>query len=356
MSAVATTTALRRPARSHATAPLGALGTRLGGLAVLAVLLVGCLFASLALGAAEFDVATVIAAFVAFDGSSEHLIVRDLRLPRTLVAVAVGAALALSGTIMQGLTRNPLAEPGLFGVNAGASLAVVGAIAAFGITSPSGYVWFALGGAAAAGVVVYALGTVGGGHGSAATMRLALAGAVLTAFVASITSAILVLDASTLDQFRFWDVGSVSGRDFGELFTVLPFLLAGGLLAVASGRQLNTLSLGDDVARSLGQRVGLTRLVLGIAAVLLAGGAVAAAGPIAFVGLAVPHAARVLVGPDYRWIVGYALLLGPSLLIASDVLGRVLGRPGEIQVGIITALVGGPILVWLVRNRRLANA
>lgn len=309
--------------------------------------------ASLALGSAELELGAVIRAFTAFDGSNGHLIVIELRLPRTLIGLGVGAALALAGCVMQGVTRNPLAEPGILGVNAGASLAVVIAIALLGVAHPAGYVWFALAGAAVASVLVYALGSVG--RGGAAPMQLALAGAVLAALLTSLTSAILVLDANTLDQFRFWAVGSIAGRDLGVLIAVLPFLLGGGVLALVSGRQLNALSLGDDVARSLGQRVGLVRLAMAVSVVLLAGGAVAAAGPIAFVGLAVPHAARALVGPDYRWLVPYAALLGPSLLLASDILGRILARPGEVQVGIMTALIGAPVLIWLVRQRRLAQ-
>lgn len=323
------------------------------GIVVSGFVLLAIAFASLALGSVELEPATVIRAFTAFDGSNGHLIVLELRLPRTLVGVAVGAALGLAGTVMQGVTRNPLAEPGILGVNAGAALAVVVAIALLGIADPGGYVWFALLGASAASVAVYALGMIG--RGGSAPLRLALAGAVLAALLASLTSAVLVLDANTLDQFRFWAVGSIAGRDLGVLADVLPFVVVGSTLALVSGRQLNALSLGDDVARSLGQRTGLVRLGMAAAVVLLAGGAVAAAGPIAFVGLAVPHAARTIVGPDYRWILPYAALLGPSLLLAADIAGRILARPGEVQVGIMTALVGAPVLIWLVRQRRLTE-
>lgn len=325
----------------------------MGGLAAAGLALFVAVLASLALGSAELELETVIGAFTAFDGSNGHLIVLELRLPRTLVGLGVGAALGMAGCIMQGVTRNPLAEPGILGVNAGASLAVVLAIAVLGIGDPAGYVWFALAGAALASVLVYALGSLG--HGADAPLRLVLAGAVLAALLTSLTAAILVLDANTLDQFRFWAVGSIAGRNLGVLVAVLPFLLAGGALALVSGRQLNTLSLGDDIARSLGQRVVLVRLLLAVSVVLLAGAAVAAAGPIAFVGLAVPHVARALVGPDYRWLLPYAAVIGPCLLLVSDIVGRILARPGEVQVGIMTALIGAPVLIWLVRQRRLAQ-
>lgn len=308
---------------------------------------------SLALGAAEVDLGTVLAAFTTAEPSGEQLIVTELRLPRTLVGLAVGAALGLSGTLMQGLTRNPLAEPGILGVSAGASLAVVVAIAWLGIAGVDGYLWFALAGAGAAAVLVYALGAAG--RAAASPVRLALAGAALTALLGAITSAVLVLDARALDQFRFWDVGAIAGRDMDALLAVTPVLAIGGAIGLGSGRQLNALSLGDDVAASLGQRVALSRAVVAVAAILLAGASVALAGPIAFVGLAVPHVARMLVGADYRWLIAYAVVLGPILLLAADVAGRVVARPGEVQVGIMTALIGVPLFIWLVRRSRLAS-
>lgn len=306
---------------------------------------------SLALGSAEIDIASVFGALTAFDGSNEHLIVTELRLPRTLVGVAVGASLAPAGVLMQGVTRNPLAEPGIFGVNAGAALGVVIAIVALGVSDVRTYVWFALAGAVVASAAVYALGSVG--RGRTTPVRLALAGAVLAALLGSATSAVIVLDQRTLDQFRFWVVGSIAGRDLGVLVSVLPFLVLGALVAFGAGRQLNALSLGDETAAALGQRVGLVRVIVSAGVVLLAGGAVAAAGPIAFVGLAVPHAARLLVGADYRWIVAYAAVLGPALLLGADIVGRIIARPSEVQVGIMTAVIGAPIFIWLVRRTKM---
>jgi iron complex transport system permease protein len=308
---------------------------------------------SLAIGSVEMTVETVVRAFVANDGSNAHLIVTELRLPRTLVGVTVGVALGLAGALMQALTRNPLAEPGILGINAGAALAVVAAIALLGIGDVRGYIWFALGGAAVATLIVYALGSVG--RPGVTPVRLALAGAVLAAVLGALTSAVLIVDARTLDQFRFWVVGSIAGRDLGSLLVVLPFIVAGTLIVLLSGRTLNTLALGDDVARSLGQRVGLVRAVGTLAVALLAGAAVAIAGPIAFVGLAAPHAARSLVGPDYRWVVAWSALLGACLILAADILGRIVLRPGEVEVGIMTALIGAPLLIWLVRRPQLAE-
>jgi iron complex transport system permease protein len=309
--------------------------------------------ASIALGSVQIGLGTVLEAFTAFDGSNEHIIVRELRVPRTLIGLAVGAALALSGALMQGLTRNPLAEPGILGVNHGAALAVVLAILLLGVSSPAGYVWFAFGGAAAAAVVVYGLGGVGSSRSTPVT--LALAGSALAALLVSITSAVLVLDQASLDQYRFWVVGSLAGRDMDVFLAVAPFLAVGLVLALVAGRWLNALGLGEDVARSLGQRIALVRTTVAVAVVLLAGASVAAAGPVGFVGLAVPHAVRMVVGADWRWVLPYSALAGPVLLLAADVTGRLVVPPGELQVGIVTALVGVPVFVALARRRRLAE-
>jgi iron complex transport system permease protein len=254
---------------------------------------------------------------------------------------------------MQGVTRNPLADPGILGVNAGASLAVVVGIYVFGVGSLTGYVWFAFLGAAIASVVVYGLGALG--RDGATPVKLALAGAAVAAFLSSITTAILIVDVATLDQYRFWVVGSIAGRDATIAAQVAPFLAAGAALAMGSARALNSMSLGDDVARSLGLRVGIARIVAAVAVVLLCGAATAAAGPIAFVGLTVPHVARAISGPDYRWILPYSAVLAPVLLLGADIVGRVVARPGELQVGIVTALLGAPFFIALVRRRRLAQ-
>lgn len=326
---------------------------RAAGLAAAAAALVAVALCSVAYGSKPIPLGRVLDAVFAFDGSNDHLIVRSLRVPRTLVGVGVGTALGLAGAVMQGVTRNPLADPGVLGVNAGASLAVVLAIYAFDVTTLSAYVWFAFVGAAGASLVVYGLGSLG--RDRATPVGLALAGAAVTALLGSVTTAILLLDVATLDQFRFWVVGSLAGRDAAILRQVAPFLAGGAVLALASARSLNTLSLGDDVARSLGQRVGAARACSGLAVVVLTGAAVAAAGPIGFVGLTVPHVARAVTGPDYRWVLPYSAVLAPILLLGADIVGRVVARPGELQVGIVTAFVGAPFFVALVRRRKLAE-
>ena len=307
---------------------------------------------SIASGSKPIPLGTAWDGLVHFNGADpDHLIIRSLRVPRTIVGGLVGVGLGLAGTLIQGITRNPLADPGILGVEAGASLFVVIGIHSFGVATLTGYVWFAFAGAAVSSVVVYVLGSMG--RDGATPVKLALAGAAMTAFVASITSAILLLDVSTLDEFRFWVVGSLANRDGTIARPVAPFIGAGAAFAIVSGRTLNAMALGDDVARSLGQRVGVSRALVGVTIVLLVGGATAAAGPVAFVGLAVPHVARSIVGPDYRWILPYSAVLAPIMLISADVIGRIIDRPGEIQVGVITAVIGAPFFVLLVRYRKL---
>jgi iron complex transport system permease protein len=319
------------------------------GLAVgLGVLLLAML-ASILFGAANIGPATVWAALFAFDDSTDHLIIRTLRVPRALVAAAVGAALAVAGAIMQGLTRNPMADPGLLGIEAGAALAVVAAVHLLGIGSLAAYAWFAFAGAALAAAAVYGLGAAG--RGGATPLKLTIAGAALASLVSSLTTAILILDQRTLDQVRFWLAGSVAGRDLDLLAQAAPYLAVGLAVALALGRRLTALSLGDDVARGLGQRTGPTKAASALAVVLLAGGSVAVAGPIGFVGLVVPHVARFLVGVDYRWVLPYAALVGGTFLVLADVLARLVLRPQEVPVGVMTALVGGPFFVALVRWR-----
>jgi len=311
------------------------------------------LLASLATGATSVSWTTVIEAFVAFDPrNTDHLIVRELRLPRTLLAVLVGAALGAAGALMQGVTRNPLADPGLLGVNAGAAFAVVVSIWSFGVTSLTGQVWFALGGAAVAAVAVYALASSGAG---ATPVRLALAGAAMSALLFSLTRGVTLLDEATLDEFRFWAVGSLSGADAGAVRQAVGFVAVGLVLAVAVARPLNTVALGDATASALGTRVGTVRAVSLLATTLLCGTAVAVAGPIAFVGLVVPHAVRLWCGTDQRWVVPLSAVAGTVLILFGDTLGRVVVGPGELQVGIVTALVGGPVFVTLVRRSRMAS-
>ena len=341
------TTAPARPGAVTSTASRGLLL----GLALL-VLAVVCLL-SLRIGSVGITTAHTIEAFTAFDGSNEHLIVRTLRLPRTIIGLGVGAALAIAGVAMQAITRNPLASPTILGINAGASFAIVTAIFLLGVVTPTMYVWFAFAGALAVAVLVYTIASVG--RGGATPVKLALAGAVMTALLGSWISAVLVFNERTLDEVRYWLAGSIAGRDLAVFVQVLPFLVGGAVVCLLLANQFNTIALGEQVAAGLGQRTGLIRAVTTVAVVLLAGAAVAAAGPIAFVGLAVPHAVRSVVGPDHRWLLPTAAVGGAVLLIGADVLGRILLRPSEIQVGIVTAFVGAPVLVHLVRSRRVGE-
>ncbi len=312
-----------------------------------------CVVLSIAIGAKPIAINDVWAGLVSPEDSENDVIIRSLRVPRTILGLLVGAALGIAGALMQGHTRNPLADPGLLGVEAGAAFAVVVAIYSFGVTDTLGFVWFAFAGALLASVIVFVLGSMGGG--AATPVTLALAGAALSALLGSFTSALILMDRQTLDVYRFWSVGALTGRPTQVIWEVAPFLALGLLLALYNAPSLNLLSLGEDVARSLGQSVIKTRII-GIGAItLLTGGAVAACGPIGFVGLVVPHVARIFTGPDYRWLLPCSALLGGALVLATDTIGRVVVRPGEMQVGIIMALVGAPFFIWLVRKRRLAS-
>ena len=287
-------------------------------------------------------------------GNNDHAVVRNERVPRTLIGLVAGLALGAAGALVQGVTRNPIADPGLLGVNAGASLAVLVAISALGVTTTAGYVWFAFGGAAVAAVVVYGAAQLG--WEGATPVKLALIGAAFTASTTSVATVILLTDRRALNEYRFWQVGSLSNRPADVLLTLLPFVVLGLVLALASGRILNALALGDDVARGLGQDVVRGRLLVVVAVVLLCGSAVSLVGPIAFVGLVVPHVARVLVGTDYRAVVVLSALLGPVLLLVADVAGRLIVPHGEIEAGLVVAVVGAPVLLVLVRRSRAVAA
>jgi iron complex transport system permease protein len=324
------------------------------GLLAAVVVLLALVVLSVTVGSVPVSLRSAFHAFVDFDPTNnEHLIVRDLRLPRTIVGLLAGAALGLAGGVMQGLARNPLADPGILGVNAGAALFVVCGISFLGVGTIVGYVWFGFAGAALAAVLVYRIGAMG--RDGATPVKLALSGAATSAALGSLTTAVLLTDTEAFDQFRFWQVGSLAGRDLGLVVQTLPFLAVGAVLALVCGRLLNALSMGDDVASSLGVNVKAGQALAAVAVVVLCGTATALAGPIAFVGLAVPHAARLITGPDYRWILPYSMVLAPSLLLAADVLGRVVTNPSEVQVGVVTAVIGAPVFVFLVRRRKLAE-
>jgi iron complex transport system permease protein len=280
--------------------------------------------------------------------SAAYPVVHQTRLPRTLLGLLAGLALGLAGAVMQALTRNPLADPGLLGVNAGASAAVVTATALLGISSLGGYIWFALGGAAIVSVLIYVVG----GGGSSTPARLALAGAAVNAALYSYVAAVELLDTDALNRMRFWTVGSIADAESGTVLRITPFILVGAVLAIGSAKPLNALSLGDDAATALGGRPALTRATAILAIVLLCGAATAACGPIVFVGLMVPQVAARFTGPDLRWVLPYSAILAPILLLGADIIGRVVARPSELEVGIITAVIGGPVFLLSVAGRR----
>ncbi len=343
-----------RPGLAPGGTGLSRLGRRRAiGLAVCVVLCLAAVAASLALGAREMSFGDVFGALFSFDGSSDQLVVRELRVPRTVLGLIVGSALGVAGVLMQAVSRNPLADPGLLGVSSGASLAVVIGITFLGMTNASQYVWLAFVGAAVVSLVVYLLGTLG--RAGATPVRLTLAGAALASLFSSITAALLLTNLETLDRFRFWVVGSLAGRGLDVAIDVAPFVVIGLLLSLGLSTSLNAIALGEETAKSLGTRVGRARIGSALGVMLLCGAATAACGPIAFVGLVIPHVARRVCGPDHRWLIPYSALVGATFLLACDVLGRVVARPGEIQVGITTALIGGIGFVILVRRTRLAQ-
>lgn len=331
--------AVRRPAR-----------VRAAWLAAVVVVLVLLVAASLAIGSRDVSWTDLVAALGgATDNVSQAAVAK--RIPRTVLALLVGGALGLSGAVMQGVTRNPLADPGILGVNMGASLAVVVGIAWFGMWSATAYVWTAVAGAAVTAVLVYTVGSLG--TGGATPLKLALAGAATSAALASFISAILLPRGDISGTVRSWQIGGVGGASFAAIGQMLPFLVAGVLLSLLAARGLNSLALGDELATGLGERVAVTRALAALGAVLLCGAATAIAGPIAFVGLIVPHLCRLLVGVDHRWLLPFSALTGAGLLTASDVLGRIVARPDELDVGIITALVGAPFFIAVVRRQKV---
>ncbi|MEV8352031.1 FecCD family ABC transporter permease [Streptomyces niveus] len=350
------TTAVERPL------PRGTTDTRrrrVMGVGALVVILVIAGAVSLAVGARALSPADVWHGLFGPPDPDQRLteirlIVRTVRIPRTVLAVVAGIALGVGGALIQGYTRNPIADTGLLGVNAGASFAVVTVIALFGFTNPFQYVWFAFVGAGAAGVVVFGLASIGRGAGNPLT--LALAGQGVTVFLGAMTTAVSLSDQKSLNALRFWNSGSVAGVGFDVIWPVTAFIAVGLVLALVTLPALNLLNLGDDVARGLGVNIALSRTIGIVAITLLAGAATAACGPIAFLGLMVAHIARYLTGPDYRWLVPYAGLLGAVVLLVSDILGRLVVRPGELDSGVVVALVGAPFFAGLVWRGKFKSA
>lgn len=313
-------------------------------------LLVVMVLVSLMIGARPVAPSVVIEAFLRPDMSlADHSVILTQRVPRTVIGILAGASLALAGTLMQGLTRNPLADPGLLGVNAGASVAVLAAITLWGITAPSGFVWFAFIGAAVASVAVAVIGSRGADGANPA--KLALTGAAVTAGLTAVSTLILTTSITAFDVFRYWQVGGLTNRGLDTVAVVVLPILVGTVIAFTSARGLDLIALGDDTATGLGHSVTRTRTLGIVATVLLCGSATAIAGPIVFLGLLVPHALRAVVGGDYRWLLAIGAPAGAVVLLAADVLGRVIALPGEVQAGLVVAFVGAPVLISLVLRR-----
>ncbi|WP_343235662.1 iron ABC transporter permease [Streptomyces sp. SID10815] len=327
--------------------------------ALIVALLILLSLLSVALGALSVPLDQVVRSVLGHPPSRlVDNVIWSVRVPRTLLGLTTGAALGLSGALMQALTRNPLADPGILGVSAGASFAIVVSVAVFGVGSLYGYVWFAFAGALVASVLVFFLGRLG--RSGATPVKLALAGVAVTSLLSSLTSAVVLTDQDALDRYRFWSAGTLADKDSGDLLRILPFLAVGAVLALSCAPALNSLALGDDVAASLGRRLGLVRLQGVTAIMLLTGASVAVIGPVVFLGLVVPHLARMLaqfagIGPDHRWLLPLSAALAPVLLLCADIVGRMAARPTEIQAGVLVAFLGGPFFIALVRRRKLAE-
>lgn len=326
---------------------------RAAGLAVSAVLLLAAVLASVALGSKGVPLGGVRDALLGGADPDTRYLVVELRIPRTLTGLVAGIGLGLSGALIQALTRNPLADPGILGVNAGAALSVAVAVGVFGVTSVLGYVWFAFLGALLATVAVYVVGAAG--RGQVDPVRLTLGGVAIGAVLLGLMTSVMLSDPRAFDELRAWVAGSLVNRDLGVVASVAPFMVTALVVVACVARPLNAVAMGDDLARALGARVTRTRAWVIVAVTLLAGGATALAGPIGFLGLMMPHVARRVVGPDQRWILAHVFFLTPAALLLADVAGRLVMRPGEVPIGIISALVGAPVLIALVRRPGMAG-
>ena len=323
-------------------------GQRWIGLVAATIFILFLICASIVYGYTDTSWGTAFNAFTDYDGSNEHIIIQSVRLPRALIAAAVGASLAIAGVLMQTLTKNPLASPGIFGVNAGAGFAVVVAVTIFSVGSLQAFAWISFLGAAVAAVSVYVIGSAG--REGLTPMKLTLAGAAMTAMFSSFTQGLLVLDEAALEQVLYWLAGSVQGRKLETLVSVLPYLGFGWLAAILISSKMNVLSMGEDVAKGLGLNTGFVKLGAGIIIVLLSGGAVAVAGPIGFIGIVIPHLTRAVVGIDHRWVIPFSAIFGGMLLLAADIAARYVLMPQEIPVGVMTAMIGTPFFIYIARK------
>ncbi|MEH6992973.1 iron ABC transporter permease [Neobacillus drentensis] len=323
-------------------------GQRWAGLFIAIIVLLFLISASIVYGYTDTTWKMAIDALTNFNGSNEHIVIQSVRIPRAFIAAAVGASLAISGVLMQTVTKNPLASPDIFGVNAGAGVAVVIAVTVFSVGSLQLFTWLSFAGAAVAAISVYAIGSVG--REGLTPMKLTLAGAAMTAFFASFTQGILVLNEAALEQVLFWLAGSVAGRNLENLIAVLPYLVVGWIASLVIATKMNVLSMGEDVAKGLGLNTALLKIIIGIVVILLSGGAVAVAGPIGFIGIVVPHLTRSIVGIDHRWVIPFSGLLGGVLLLAADIASRYILMPQEVPVGVMTAIIGTPFFIYIARK------
>lgn len=323
-------------------------GTKLVFLICAMLILLILMGMSIVFGYTNTSIKTVIHAFTDFDGTNEHIIIKNVRLTRSLIAAAVGACLAMAGVIMQTLTKNPLASPGILGVNAGAGFAVVVGVTMFNVTSLQAFSWISFTGAAVAAISVYIIGTAG--REGLTPMKLTLAGAAMAALFASFTQGLLVLNEAALEQVLFWLAGSVAGRDMDILISILPYMVAGWIAAMLIAPKMNVLSMGEDLAKGLGLKTGLVKIVAGLIVIFLAGCAVAVAGPVGFIGIVIPHIARKIIGVDHRWLIPLSGLMGGMLLVAADIGARYVIMPQEVPVGVMTAVIGTPFFIYIARR------
>ncbi|OCA87245.1 FecCD family ABC transporter permease [Pseudobacillus wudalianchiensis] len=323
------------------------------GLMISGVILLICTVLSITLGYTDTNIKIAIQAFQHFDGSNEHIIIQDMRLPRALIAAAIGSSLAIAGALMQALMKNPLASPDIIGINAGAGFFIVVAMMVFSVNSLHAFTWIAFAGAATAAFIVYFFSGTGGG--GLTPLRLTLAGAAIAALFSSLTQGLLVMDESALEQALFWLAGSVQGRKLEILLSVLPYLVIATIIAFLLAQKINILTMGEDIAKGLGQQTGVVKLMIAVSFVLLAGGSVAVAGPIGFIGIIVPHIVRSLVGNDYRWVLPYCSVLGGILLLLADIGARYIIMPEEVPVGVMTAFIGTPFFIYIARKGGYAS-
>lgn len=323
------------------------------GLFLLCLLLLISIWMSIIYGYTDTSWKNAIEAFTNNNGSNAHIIIETVRLPRALIAAAVGSSLAMAGTLMQALTKNPLASPGIFGINAGAGFFVVLFVTFFQVHSLQMLTWLAFSGAALAAVIVFVISAVGKDGGT--PLKLTLTGAAVAALFASLTQGMLAANEKALDEVLFWLAGSVAGRKLEMLTAVLPYFIVGWIGSLLLAQKVNILMMGDDVAKGLGQRTNAVKIGVALLVVLLAGSSVSVAGPIGFIGIIVPHIVRALVGVDHRWVLPYCALIGAILLVAADIGARYILMPREVPVGIVTAFLGVPFFVYIARRGILAK-